>query len=78
VAGLAAVGVAVAGDLAVTKLAGGAALFCPGVGGGEVVQQSRYALVLGLPTAAWGAGLYAAVGGLALAGFSELPDRASR
>jgi uncharacterized membrane protein len=68
VAGLAAVGFAVATYLAVTKLAGGSALFCRGVGGCEVVQASRYATFLGLPTAAWGAGLYAAVGGLALSG----------
>lgn len=68
VAGLAAFGVAVAGYLAVTKLTGGGAMFCRGVAGCEVVQQSRYAIFLGLPTAAWGAGLYAAVGALALAG----------
>jgi uncharacterized membrane protein len=68
VAGLAAVGFAVAAYLAITKLAGGSALFCRGVGGCEVVQASRYAMFLGLPTAAWGAGLYAAIGGLALSG----------
>jgi hypothetical protein len=33
-----------------------------------VVQASRYAMLLGLPTAAWGAGLCAAVGGLGLSG----------
>ncbi len=70
VAALSAVGLAVAGYLAVTKLAGGGALFCRGVGGCEVVQQSRYATFLGLPTAAWGAFVYAAVGGLALAGLA--------
>jgi len=70
VAGLAAVGLAVAGYLAVTKWTGGSALFCRGVGGCEVVQQTRYAVFLGVPTAAWGAALYAAVGGLALAGLS--------
>ena len=68
VAGLAVVGLAVAGYLAVTKLTGGGALFCRGIGGCEVVQQSRYAMFLGLPTAAWGAGLYTAIAGLALAG----------
>jgi uncharacterized membrane protein len=70
VAAVAAVGVLVAGYLAGTKLAGGTALFCRDVGGCEVVQQSRYAVFLGLPTAAWGAGLYALVGGLALTGFT--------
>jgi uncharacterized membrane protein len=67
-AGLAAVGFAVAAYLAITKLAGGSALFCRGVGGCEVVQASRYATFLGLPTAAWGAALYATVGGIALSG----------
>ena len=70
VAALAGVGLAVAGYLAVTKLTGGAAMFCRGVGGCEVVQQSRYAVFLGLPTAAWGAALYAAVGVLALIGLA--------
>jgi uncharacterized membrane protein len=68
VAGLAAVGLAIAGYLAVSKLAGGGALFCKGVGGCEVVQQSRYAMLLGVPTAAWGAGVYAAIAALAVAG----------
>jgi uncharacterized membrane protein len=70
VGALAAVGLAVAGYLAITKATGGGALFCKGVGGCEVVQQSRYAMFLGLPTAAWGAGLYAAIGALALRGLS--------
>jgi uncharacterized membrane protein len=68
VAALAAVGLGVAGYLAVTKLAGGGALFCKGVGGCEVVQQTRYATLLGLPTAAWGAAVYATIGGLSAAG----------
>src|SRR5512134_3962296 len=70
VGGLAALGLAVAGYLAITKLTGGGALFCKGVGGCEVVQQSRYAMFLGLPTAAWGAALYAVSGGLALSGLT--------
>jgi uncharacterized membrane protein len=70
VGGLAGLGVAIAGYLAVTRLLGGSVLFCTDQGGCEVVQASRYAMFLGLPTAAWGAGLYAAVGGLALAGFT--------
>jgi len=37
-----------------------------------VVQASRYALFLGVPTAAWGIALYAAIGALALTG---LPPR---
>lgn len=50
----------------------GMALFCaPGSDCGAV-HASRYAAFLGLPTAAWGAALYAAVGGLGLLG---LPAR---
>lgn len=71
VAGLAAAGLAIAGYLAATKLAGGAAAFCAAGGGCDLVQSSRYATFLGLPTALWGAALYAAVGGLALLGLDE-------
>lgn len=67
VAALAAAALLVAGYLAATKLAGGSALFCSAGSGCDVVQASRYAVFLGLPTALWGAGLYAAIGGLALA-----------
>lgn len=72
VAALSAIGVLVAGYLAVNKWSGGTALFCTAGSGCDIVQASRYAVVLGLPTAAWGAGLYAAVGALALLG---LPPR---
>ncbi len=68
VAGLAAAGLLVAGSLAVAKLAAGSAPFCAAGGGCEAVQASRYGVFLGLPTALWGAGLYAAIGGLALLG----------
>jgi uncharacterized membrane protein len=67
-AGVAGVAVLVAGYLTVTKLLGGSALFCETVGGCQIVQASRYALFLGLPTAAWGLGLYAVVAALAVAG----------
>jgi uncharacterized membrane protein len=70
VAGLAAIGVVVAGYLTWTKATGGSALFCTAVAGCEVVQASRYAMFLGIPTAAWGVALYATVGGLALAGLT--------
>lgn len=70
VAALAAAGVGVAGYLGLTKLGGGGALFCAPGGGCDAVQASRYAVFLGLPTALWGAALYAAIGGLALAGLS--------
>ncbi len=70
VAALAAAGLVVAGYLAVTKLIGGSALFCEAGSGCDVVQASRYAVFLGLPTALWGAGLYAVVGALALSGLN--------
>ncbi|MBI4587313.1 MAG: vitamin K epoxide reductase family protein [Candidatus Rokubacteria bacterium] len=70
VAALAAAGLAVAGYLAVTKWSGGSALFCIAGSGCDVVQASRYAIFLGLPTALWGALLYALIGGLALRGLS--------
>ena len=72
VVSVAAVGLAVAGYLAVTKLLGGSALFCTAGSPCDIVQASQYANFLGLPTAAWGAGLYAVIGAMALAG---LPAR---
>lgn len=66
VAGLAAAGFVVAGYLALTKLGGDSPLFCTAGSGCDIVQASRYAVFFGLPTALWGAGLYAAIGGLAL------------
>ncbi len=68
VAGVAAAGLVVAGYLAVTKLGGDSPLFCTAGGGCDIVQASRYAVFFGLPTALWGAGLYAAIGVLALIG----------
>jgi uncharacterized membrane protein len=68
VVGLSAAGFLIAVYLAVTKWTGSTALLCRAGGGCDVVQASRYAALLGLPTALWGAGLYAAVGGLALSG----------
>ena len=70
VAVLAAVGAAVSLYLTVLKLAGGAALFCEAGTGCDIVQASRWATFLGLPTAAWGAALYVALLVLALSGLS--------
>jgi uncharacterized membrane protein len=72
VAAVSVAGFIVAGYLTITKFARGSALFCGAGSGCDVVQASRYALFLGLPTALWGAMLYAAIGGLALSG---LPAR---
>jgi len=72
VAALSAIGILIAGYLTINKWSGGSALFCTAGSGCDIVQASRYAVMLGLPTAAWGAGLYAAIGTLALLG---LPPR---
>jgi uncharacterized membrane protein len=70
VAAIAAAGLLVSAYLTVTKLTGAAAAFCEPGSGCDVVQGSRYAALLGLPTAAWGVALYAVVLALALAGFT--------
>jgi uncharacterized membrane protein len=70
VAAVAAAGAVVSAYLTFTKLAGSAALFCEAGSGCDIVQSSRYATFLGVPTAAWGIVLYAAVGALALVGLS--------
>jgi uncharacterized membrane protein len=67
---IAVVGFLVAGYLTVTKFMGGSAAFCTAGGGCDAVQSSRYAVVLGVPTALWGALAYAVVGGLAAAGLT--------
>jgi len=67
---VAAAGFIVAGYLTVTKLMGGSAAFCTAGGGCDAVQSSRYAMMLGVPTAFWGALAYAAIGGLAVAGLT--------
>ena len=63
-------GVIVAGYLTVTKFIGGTAVFCTAGGGCDAVQASRYATLLGVPTALWGAVAYAAIAGLGVAGLT--------
>lgn len=70
VAAVAVIGLVVAAYLTFTKWSGGGALFCTAGSGCDVIQASRYSLLLGLPTALWGAALYAAIAGLALSGLS--------
>jgi uncharacterized membrane protein len=65
VVGLAAAGGAIAAYLGVTKLVNATPLLCGAGGACDVVQGSRYAVLLGVPTALWGVGLYALVGLLA-------------
>jgi uncharacterized membrane protein len=69
---ISAAGFGLAAYLGVTQLAGGSALFCEAGSGCDIVQASRYAVILGVPTALWGAALYVLIGGLALSG---LPAR---
>jgi uncharacterized membrane protein len=68
VVGLAAAGLAVSCYLTWTKLTGGAPV-CAGSDGCAVVQSSRYATFLSVPTAAWGAAFYGVLGGWGLRGF---------
>jgi uncharacterized membrane protein/glutaredoxin len=70
VVGLAAAGFAVAAYMAWLKWAGANAAFCLSGSGCDVVQSTRYATLLGVPTALWGALLYAAIGALAALGLT--------
>jgi uncharacterized membrane protein len=72
VAALAGAGLLVSASLAIAKWAAATPLLCQAGGGCDIVQASRYSTMLGLPTAAWGALLYAALLALALTG---LPPR---
>ncbi len=59
---LSAAGFVVAGYLTWLKWAGRGALFCVAGTGCDLVQASRYAIFIGVPTALWGAALYGAIG----------------
>ncbi len=61
IAGLALVGLAVAGYLTALKLGGNQTFLCRDGSGCDIVQASRYSLLAGLPTALWGAAVYAAI-----------------
>jgi uncharacterized membrane protein len=65
VAILSAVGVCLAGYLAITKWTGTAPAMCAAEGGCDVVQSSRWAVLVGVPIAFWGALTYALVGAIA-------------
>lgn len=74
---LAAAGLLVSGYLAWLKWSGTAALFCTPGTGCDIVQASRYATFLGVPTALWGALGYAAIGALTLIGLDRARWRAA-
>src|SRR5712664_3857367 len=58
---LALLGVGVAGYLTALKLGGNQAFLCRDGSGCDIVQASRYSLLAGVPTALWGAAVYAAI-----------------
>jgi uncharacterized membrane protein len=62
VVALSAAGLLVSGYLTWLKLAGRGAVFCVAGSGCDLVQASRYAVFLAVPTALWGAALYTAIG----------------
>lgn len=68
VAGLAAAGLVISAYLTWLKWTGTTAAFCLSGSGCDIVQASRYAMLLGVPTALWGALLYGAIGVLAVMG----------
>jgi uncharacterized membrane protein/glutaredoxin len=70
VVGVAAAGFAVAAYLTWLKWAGGTAAFCLSGSGCDIVQASRYGMLLGVPTALWGVLLYVAIGALAVLGLT--------
>jgi uncharacterized membrane protein len=67
---LSAAGLVVSGYLTWLKWGGREALLCVEGSGCDVVQSSRYALFVGVPTALWGALLYLTVGILASLGWT--------
>jgi uncharacterized membrane protein len=67
---LAAAGVVVSAYLGWLKVQGGNALLCQAGSGCDIVQASRYATILGVPTALWGTAFYVAVGTLAALGLT--------
>lgn len=70
-------GLAVAGYLTWIKWSGTGALFCTAGSGCDIVQASRYAIFLGVPTALWGALAYLALGILSLLGLEGRKWRAA-
>lgn len=65
VLGLAGLGMAITLYLTALALWGEAALFCAEGSGCDVIRQSRWSTVLGLPVALWGFAVYAAIGAVA-------------
>ena len=68
--GLAAAGMLVAAYLTWLKLSGSGAALCVAGSGCDIVQASRYATFLWVPTALWGLATYLAIGVLAWMGLT--------
>src|SRR5262249_60744452 len=71
IVGLSVLGLIVAGYLTWLKWSAGAAFLCKAGSGCDLVQASRYSILLWVPTALWGALLYIAVGVLAGLGLTQ-------
>ena len=71
---LALVGMLLTGYLSVLAWFGGGAILCGPDSSCDVIQQSRWSMVLGLPLAFWGLLLYALIVGLAWQGTQRLKD----
>ena len=69
--GLAAAGMLVAAYLTWLKLSGSGAALCVAGSGCDIVQASRYATFLWVPTALWGLATYVAIGVLAWMGLTS-------
>ena len=70
VVAIAGAGAVVSAVLAASRWAGAPVPLCEAGTGCDIVQASRYAVVLGVPTAFWGTVLFVAVGALALWGLT--------
>lgn len=71
---LALLGIAITGYLTVVAWLDGGAALCTAGSGCDVIQQSRWSSVLGLPLALWGLAVYALLAGLAWRGSARLKD----
>jgi uncharacterized membrane protein len=71
VVALSVAGFGVASYLTWLKWAGRGAMFCVAGSGCDIVQASRYAVFVGVPTALWGAALYAAIAVMGSLGLSS-------
>lgn len=67
---LAGLGVLLTAYLLIVHLSGGDALFCTAGSSCDIVQESRWSTLFGLPMALWGLGLYALIALVAATGYN--------